>query len=188
MLNCCVAFADFAIDSSNDISIGKIRFPNRLPRTTLMHLICLWRRVAGFIFGDLDKAIREASQGKKVKWRQLADWKLLTKIRDALDKLPASLAASSSGKQLTAQSNKVTLFGPRDCPSVNGKEKPKLGLAQFELITKLILAGEKGCKKSQLENVSTNYWQSLKALKKSDKDWDSVIHFPGKPHGGYWID
>lgn len=45
--------------------------------------------VGGFIFGDLDDAIRVAKQREgKVQWNDLALWDELPQIRDALDKLP----------------------------------------------------------------------------------------------------
>lgn len=53
--------------------------------------------VGGFIFGDLDHAIRVAKQRERnVQWDDLAYWDELPQIRDALDKLPEPKPAEAS--------------------------------------------------------------------------------------------
>ena len=148
----------------------------------------LFERVAVFIHGDLDEAIRVAAKGKKVAWDQLANWDMLASLRNALDKLPQSLATNAAGVQATAQSRNVILYGPGDAPLVNGKEKSPLTQLRYKLIKRLIEAGKDGCTKSQLVAISADYWKSLKALKDADADWNQVIRFPGKSHGQYRID
>ena len=149
---------------------------------------CLVDRVAAFICGDLEEAIRAAAQDKLIHWEELAAWQDLVWLRDSLDKLPGSNKTHEEQKKIGAQGEKVLLYGLRDKPVVKGRKKNPLGSKQYELIERLIKAGEQGCSKPQLEKITPNYWKSLKGLKDSDPDWDEVIHFPGKPHGGYWID
>jgi len=132
----------------------------------------------------LNEAIRAAESGQEIDWQALADWDTLPDIRNALDRIevpaedePAPVAASKC----------VQLFGLREQPVVNDRRKSVLGERQYELIQRLIEAGEGGCSKSQLEVITSNYWKSLKSLKESDDDWNSVIHFPGVAYGSYWI-
>jgi len=87
-----------------------------------------------------------------------------------------------------AESKQVRLFGPESAPIVKGRKKPPLSPIRYELVKKLIEVGQERASKSQLERITSDYWRALNDLKKSDPDWDSVIHFPGKSHVGYWID
>lgn len=147
-------------------------------------------QVASFITSDLDEAIEQAVLGHIV-WDGLANWSQLANLRNALDRLPITgndNAESPESPVPIAQSKSVVLYGLRESPVVLGKTKPELGPTQYELIKRLIEAGENRCSKSKLEQISSDYWKSLQSLKKSDPDWDAVIHFPGKSHRGYWID
>ncbi len=148
----------------------------------------LAEHVAGFIYGDLDEAIRIAASGKKVPWDRLADWSELTRLRDTLDRLSESTPTNEAEIGPVAQSSRVFLYGFKDKPVVNGKKKPVLKSAQYKLVKDLIEAGQEGHTKSQLERISSDYWHTLRALKESDDDWDQVIHFPGKGGRGYWIE
>ncbi len=147
----------------------------------------LGERVANFIWGDLDEAIRIAASEQGVAWERLADWAELASLRDALDQLPSPLLISPTGVRAVAQSRRVTLYGMSDNPVVNGKQKERLTANRYKLIKRLIKAGDEGCSKSDLEGICQDYWKSLNNLKK-DSDWESVIRFPGKPHGRYCID
>jgi hypothetical protein len=69
---------------------------------------------------------------------------------------------------------------------VNGVSK-ELTFVAFKIVKALVEAGENGLSKGQLEKISTDYWRILKTLQSDDADWESVIHFPGKPYGRYRI-
>jgi hypothetical protein len=148
----------------------------------------LAERVAGFIRGDLDEAIRAAASGKKVAWNQLANWGELCDLRDAIDRLPKANLKNNAGVPAVAQSRRVILYGMREAPVVKGKEKPILTPAQYKLVKALIDTGDAGLTKSALEPISTDFWHALNKLKKNDPDWDAVIHFPGPGGRGYWIE
>lgn len=165
---------------------GSVSEPHCLEESDKIEILA--ERVAGFIFGDLDEAIRIAAKGKKVSWDSLANWAELTSLRDALDRLPKAVPTNPAGVQATARSRQVILFGLRDKPIVNGKEKLPLTLPLYKLIKAIIEAGEVGLRKSTLLAISSDYWKSLKALTGKDKDWGRVIHFPGKTGRGIWID
>lgn len=151
-------------------------------------LDCLVDHVAAFICGDLETAIRAAVVGEAIDWKHLAAWNDLNWLRNALDRLPESTQADDERRKIVAKSEKVILRGLCDKPVVNGREKAPLRPKQYELIKKLIDAGDKRCSKTQLEKITTDFWKTLKRLKDSDSDWRDVIHFPGRSHGGYWID
>jgi len=158
------------------------------PDAPTNRLEILAERVAGFICGDLDEAIRTAANGKKVRWKPLANWDDLASLRDALDQLPPAVQLNTAGIPPVAQSRSVILYGFKNKPVVNGQEKPVLTTARYKLVQALIEAGEEGLTKSTLEAISTDYWNALDSLKKSDDDWDQAIHFPGAGGRGYWID
>jgi hypothetical protein len=124
-----------------------------------------------------------------VVWPTMSLWDWQNSSPTATPSLPE---CGSKTESLTespeAESKLVKLFGQGKPPIVRGKKKQPLSKKQYELVAHLIQAGETGAKKSRLERIYTDYWRSLKKLTKSDEDWDTVIHFPGKPHGGYRID
>ena len=105
-------------------------------------------RVAGFICGDLEEAIRMASQGKTVPWDRLANWDELASLRDALDQLPQVVPRSAAGNPPVAQSRRVILYDFKDKPVVNGQEKPVLKPTDYRLVKALIEAGGEGLTKS----------------------------------------
>jgi len=148
----------------------------------------LAERFAGFICGDLDEAIRIAANGKTVPWDRLANWGEMARLRDALDQLPLAVPLSAAGIPPVARSRRVILYGFKDNPVVNGREKPGLKTTDYKLVLALIEAGGEGLTKSGLEPISSDYWKALDSLKGSDPDWDRVIHFPGKGGRGYWIE
>ena len=165
---------------------GSVSEPDCLENPGKIEILA--ERVAGFICGNLDDAIRIAASGKKVPWNQLANWAELASLRDALDRLPKAVPTNAAGVPATARSRRVTLYGIRDKPVVNGKEKPPVTLPQYKLLKAVIEAGEAGLTKSRLMAISSDYWKSLDSLKKSDSDWNEVIHFPGKKGRGIWTD
>ena len=165
---------------------GSVSEPDCLEESNNIEILA--ERVAGFICGDLDEAIRIAASGKKVPWDRLANWNELASLRDALDRLPKAVPTNAAGVPATARSRRVTLYGMRDKPVVNGKEKRPLKSALYKVVKALIEAGEEGLMKSGLEKASSDYWHALDSLKKSDSDWDEVIHFPPPGERGYWIE
>ena len=80
----------------------------------------------------------------------------------------------------------VVLFGPSDSPLVLGKVKPPLSKIRYRVVKALLDAGPTGLSKSQLvRGVTGDAWGVVMRLKKSDEDWDKVIHPPtddGKLH------
>ncbi len=149
----------------------------------------LYDLMSGFIFGDLEHAIRAAAAGSPVDWDGLASWGELGRIRDLLDRLPASPGTGGiPGRPVVARSPRVTLYGRNEEPEIDGRMKQRLTSKRYDLIRKLIETRPDRCSKTQLERITSNYWQSLKDLASKDEDWNSVIKFAGKSHQGYTIE
>lgn len=83
----------------------------------------------------------------------------------------------------------VLLFGQGKPPIVNGSKKEPLTNAQFDVVSALIEAGDKGLTKDALDSRSGHgdARKILKRLADSDSDWKAVISFPGKTGKGYRI-
>jgi hypothetical protein len=83
----------------------------------------------------------------------------------------------------------VILGKPGDEPTVNGRRKPKLTKAQFDVTKALLAAGDDGLSKDSLatEGKHSDAHRILKRLADSDPDWGSVIQMAGKPGGRYRI-
>ena len=61
-------------------------------------------------------------------------------------------------------------------------------LEEFEKPFKaLIDAGSEGMKKDQIENIRAGARLMLQGLARSDNDWKTVIHLPGKSGGRYRV-
>ena len=89
----------------------------------------------------------------------------------------------------TLKSGRVTLFDQNDRPHIDGKSKERLTGPGFNVVSALIEAGKGGLTKDKLVNQSghSDARAILDRLKKKDKDWDSVLIFPGVTAGGYRI-
>ena len=84
----------------------------------------------------------------------------------------------------------VVLRGKDKGPIVRGSEKTILTTRQYKIIEALLVAGENGLTKDQLDEKSgrSEARKDLAELRKSDADWAAVIHMPGKAgRGGYRI-
>jgi hypothetical protein len=86
-------------------------------------------------------------------------------------------------------SKSVLLYGRGDPPIVHGLPKRPLTKPRYEVVKVLLMAGDAGLSKSQLEDKSLHgdARRILSRLAESDAGWDSVISFPGIPGGGYRI-
>jgi hypothetical protein len=86
-------------------------------------------------------------------------------------------------------SRSVLLFGRRAEPLVNGKEKPTLTNAQYDVVLALLQTSDKGLTKDDLDRKSKHgdARKILKRLSDGDADWESVISFPGATGKGYHI-
>jgi hypothetical protein len=100
---------------------------------------------------------------------------------------PSGVATPPTGR--TAGAPRVVLRGPAEGPFVLGREKRPLTLAQYDVVKALLDAGERGLSKDELDRQSGHgdARKLLKRLAALDDDWQAVIHFPGKPGGGYRI-
>ncbi len=83
----------------------------------------------------------------------------------------------------------VTLGGPDEHPMVHGKTKACLTFAQFNVVTALLDAGDRGLSKKELPDLSGHgdAVNVLKRLHKSDADWAMAIELPGSPGHRYRI-
>lgn len=72
-------------------------------------------------------------------------------------------------------------------PLVLGQELPRLSDARYRLVEKLLLTGDVGLSKDQLEAVSSGARKTLKSLAKSHPNWARVIQFPESAGKGYRI-
>jgi hypothetical protein len=81
------------------------------------------------------------------------------------------------------------LSGPGKPPIVLGKKKPVLTPAQYNVVQALLLAGEGGLSKDELDKKSGHKEarKILKRLASSGADWASVIHFPRRKGMRYRI-
>src|SRR5262249_4389430 len=88
-----------------------------------------------------------------------------------------------------ADGPRVVLHGPGERPTACGPDKVPLTRAQYDTVKALLDAGPAGLSKDQLDHKSGHgdARKILKRLAESDSDWAAVVHFPGKPGGGYRI-
>jgi hypothetical protein len=84
---------------------------------------------------------------------------------------------------------RVVLRGRDKPPLVLGREKAPLTDAQYDVVEALLKAGNRGLSKDRLTERSgrADSLGALRRLQSSDPDWAAVIHFPGRPGGGYRI-
>jgi hypothetical protein len=98
---------------------------------------------------------------------------------------------AEEAKELAAPASdrRVVLRGFSDHPTVCGVEKRPLTLPQYDVVSALLEAGERGLGKDELERKSKHgdARKILKRLAESDPDWSAVIRFPGRAGGGYRI-
>ena len=87
----------------------------------------------------------------------------------------------------TPDSVPVILLGARLGPLVLGRRKERLTSAQFQVVSALIEAGERGLGKANLSRVGGDAVNVLKRLAKSDPGWGAVIELPGQKGSGYRI-
>jgi hypothetical protein len=88
----------------------------------------------------------------------------------------------------TAESKRVTLFGPGDAPLIDGKRKSPLTKAQYDVVKTLIEAGPDGLTKDGLAQRS-KHSDAVGVMRRLAKDhrWKSVLRFPGKVGGHYRV-
>lgn len=100
--------------------------------------------------------------------------------------VPAKGSNISSSR---SSSGKVMLGNRAEQPIVQGKKKPQLTIAQYDVVTALLAAGERGLSKDQLAKKSKHGGARgvLGRLAESDMDWKDVIEFPRRTGGGYRI-
>jgi hypothetical protein len=67
---------------------------------------------------------------------------------------------------------------------VLGKAKPILRRKQYRVISRLLEAGRRGLSKPQLQMICGDAIGILDRLRKSDPDWASITHFPGRKGSG----
>jgi hypothetical protein len=72
---------------------------------------------------------------------------------------------------------------------VQGKRKPALTNAAYDVVRALICAGENGLTKDALDHESKHgdARKIMRRLADGDRDWKAVLVFPGKPGRGYRI-
>lgn len=95
--------------------------------------------------------------------------------------LPEPVAQTASGS--------VLLFGRGDQPIVNGKKKPTLTDARYNVVFTLLNVGDDGLTKDELDGKSghPDARKLLKAVAEIDLDWEAVISFPGSAGKRYRI-
>lgn len=115
-------------------------------------------------------------------------------IAAAVEQEAARLSAEPSapndpGVPAPVNRPQVVLRGHGKRPIVSDVEKDPLTLPQYDVVNALLEAGERGLSKDELDRKSKHgdARKILKRLAESDPDWNTVIHFPGKPRGGYRI-
>jgi len=109
---------------------------------------------------------------------------------------PAVKPAESEQDQVTqdpektpvAESKQVKLFAQKDPPLIDGRPKSPLTKARYDVVRLLIDAGSEGLTKDGLASKHGGAVNTLKALARSDLDWQSVIKLPGKAGIRYRIE
>lgn len=83
----------------------------------------------------------------------------------------------------------VVLHGENESPVVRGKKKRILTPGQHDVVTALLEAGQDGLNKDELQDNSghSDARGILDRLRKSDPDWNAVIHMAGRTGGRYRI-
>jgi hypothetical protein len=76
----------------------------------------------------------------------------------------------------------VALFGPARKPVVYGNEKERLTLVQHDVVQALVVAGNDGLNKDELEAVAPSARKALYRLAK-DPDWARALVRPGARGG-----
>jgi hypothetical protein len=122
-------------------------------------------------------------------WRESTRGERIALMETALKRGPAELMPSEAtltpawADTLTStySGSRVVLRGPGEPPTICGKEKAPLTLAQYDVVKALLSAGERGLSKDELDHKSKHgdARKILKRLADSDPDWKAVIRFPG---------
>jgi hypothetical protein len=99
--------------------------------------------------------------------------------------------STASGLDTTAAAApRPVILGERgDSVIVLGKCKPRLTCAQYDVIRALLVAGDNGLTKDELDAMSdhTAARKILRRLRASDSDWAAVIQMAGRPWRRYRI-
>jgi hypothetical protein len=100
---------------------------------------------------------------------------------------PETLASASLYPTQESTGPLVLLGQPGDEPRINGKLKPRLTHARYNIVKALLSAGGNGLTGDDLVIKSGHGGavNTLKNLASSDPDWKSVILLPGRPGGRY---
>jgi len=146
---------------------------------------CLIEQVVEFFQGDLDEASNAAKKKQDVDWDDLAGWKRLPDLRDALDELPEPQASEKDAKAECAVA--IRSAEAREVV-VNGETK-HVTPAGFDVIK--VLVAEYPGRLSQDVLISkskhTDARGILKRLRKSDRDWKKAIMMAETTGRGYGI-
>lgn len=131
-------------------------------------------------YDDVDEAIAQLQNRKKVEWKRVAKWRYLSSIRDWLDRLP--IPKDRAACPVVIVDSATYRF------EVNGKEKT-LNRTGFEVIKCLLNAYPGRLTKDALATTShhTDAVGVLKRLRRTDIDWKAVIHLAGVTGGRYGI-
>lgn len=125
-------------------------------------LECLLGQVAGFIFGDIDVAIEQATRNNPVGWVSLADWSSLATMRDTLDKVTQDRAVESPAKRVSVDVPKAIVYIDGKPEPLNGSDKIKKRLAEF--FQELVEADGEWVNKSSFEVKSEHIQKQPQAL------------------------
>ena len=94
---------------------------------------------------------------------------------------------NESDVEARTASGSVILRGMHKRPIVKGRKVKPLTSGRYDLIRRLIEAGEGGMTKDEMEFTCSSARTMLKALCKRNEGWDNVIHMAKETGGGYSI-
>jgi hypothetical protein len=120
-------------------------------------------------------------------------WDYPDRLQEAIGKLApmSAIEAGSLGQSLPPPvptlpaARSVVLRGLGAKPLVLGEEVPQLSDARYDLVDRLLVAGDAGLSKDQLERKSSGARRTLKSLADSHPNWARVIQFPGTAGNRY---
>jgi len=141
----------------------------------------LRENVASFVeSADLDAAIKQLRQGKKVNWPRLATWDLLPAIRDALDRLPEP--ARSTGPS----EDESRAAGRRPPRRPNDRAPESLGPVEAEILRALAANAPVTMIQVQIEAQLHISKRTISGRLKRLRELGLVIR-PNGPRGGETI-
>ena len=134
------------------------------------------KQLPGYYFSELSNLL-------------LASVHAVNKILDICDRSESPVRAGDDDDEVDVRtaSGSVVLRGPHSRPMVNGHEKKVLTQTRYDLVKKIILTGEDGMTKDEMERHYSGARRILKSVREQDKDWADVIKMAGKTGGGYRI-